>query len=75
MNMDKCFVLHTGQSFIAHQAGLQGIIIRNSHTTIGSTLPITVIVTIAITVIVTIAITVIVTIARMVVVGFSAAEE
>ena len=63
--MNKCFVLHTGQSFIAHQAGLQGIIIRNSHTTIGSAPSITVVVTPSITVVVTIAI--------MVVVSFSAA--
>ena len=65
--MHKCFVLHTGQSFIAHQTGLQGIIIRNSHTTTGSAT--------SITVDVTIAITVVVTIASMVVVGFSTAEE
>ena len=73
--MDKRFVLHTGQSFIAHQAGLQGIIIRNSHPTTGSAPSIAVVVTIAIAVVVTIAIAVVVTIASMVVVGFSAAEE
>ena len=65
--MDKCFVLHTGQSFIAHQTSLQGIIIRNSHLTTGSA-P-------SIAVVVTIAVVVVVTIASMVVVGFSAAEE
>ncbi len=72
--MDKCFVLHTGQSFIAHQTSLQGIIIRNSHPTTGSAPSIAVVVAIA-SIAMVVAIAVVVTIASMVVVGFSAAEE